>query len=90
MAVHVTVDSDAVMKSNGMRFRHAQGPVSEWSNTMQDVLDDDPFILGCELWPAIIVFWNFEPLPGELFESVSSLKQLPYRIPLCFHIDDRY
>ena len=48
-----------------MPFQHPQGPVSEWPQNFQNVLDDDPLILGCEEWRVIMGFWMFEHLAGE-------------------------
>jgi len=89
-AVHVIkrviVDSDDVTQSNGMPFRHPEGPVPEWPLNLHDILDNSPLILCCEERPVVAKFWVFKPLPGEFTQSVGVLEQLQCRVPTCLHI----
>ena len=45
---------------------------------------------GISATPVITEFWILEPLACEFSYSVSPLKQLHCRIPLCLHIHNRY
>jgi len=65
MIEHVSVESDNVMQSYHMPFRHPQGPVWEWPYNFHEVVDNCPFILRCEEWAVIPVFWIVEPLGGD-------------------------
>jgi len=73
---HVIVDSDDVMQSTGMLFRHPQGAIPEWPYNLYDILDNSPLILSCEEWPVITIFGVFKPLTCEFMQSVSTLEQL--------------
>jgi len=61
----VIVNRNDMMQSNCMRFRHLQGPVSEWLRNIHDVFDDHPVILCCEECPVISKIWILQPLAGE-------------------------
>ena len=56
MMEHVTVDSDIVMESNHMPLEQPQGPVSESSYSLDDVLDIGAFAVDGEEWQEISVF----------------------------------
>jgi len=86
MIEHVIVVSDDVMQSTHLPFRHPQGPVSEWPEHLHDIRHYSPFILCCEEWPVIILFWIFKPLMGEFSKLVGLLKPLHSWIPLSVNI----
>jgi len=66
MIEHVLVDTDNMMQSYHMPIPYPQGPVSEWLQNIHNTLDNGPFILCCEEWPVITVFWIIKPFVGEL------------------------
>jgi len=74
MIEHVIVVCETVMQSNRLPLRHSKGPESEWPQNFHDVIDVGPFILRCEEWVVITVFWIVQPLTGDFSWSVGSLK----------------
>jgi len=62
---HVMVDSDGVMHSNRMPFRHLQGQVLEWPQTFYGIPNNGLFILRSDERPVITVFRIPEPLAVE-------------------------
>ena len=57
-----------------MPLGHPHGAVPEWPYIFHDTLNDGPFILCCDERLVITIFWNLEPLTGELPYLVGSLK----------------
>jgi len=76
MNEHCIIDCDNMMRCDCMSLPHPQGPISEWSQFFHDILDNGPFILCCEEWRVIMVFWISEPLVGEFRWMIGPLKQL--------------
>ena len=65
MIKNVIVPGGNMMQSDHMLFPHSQVPVLEWPQHFHDMLDNGPFILCCEEWLVLTVFWILEPLAGE-------------------------
>jgi len=77
------------MQCYSMRLWHPQGAILELPQYFHDILHNGPFILSCEKWPVISVFWILEPLCCELTELVAALQQLECWVPTCLHIHNR-
>jgi hypothetical protein len=65
MMEHVIVDIDNVMQCIQIPVQNPQCPVSEWTHNFHNLLDDGLFILWCEEWLVITVYWILEPQMGE-------------------------
>jgi len=86
---HIIIHCDNVMQCDSMSVQHPQGPISEWPQHFHDILQNGPFILSCEEWPIIAVFWVFKPLVWEFTKSEGALAQLLCRVPMGLHIHNR-
>jgi len=62
---HVIVHCDHAMKTDYMPLLHPEGPISNRPQYFHDVLPNGQFILSCEKWLVISVFWILEPLACE-------------------------
>jgi len=65
MIENVIVYCDNLMQCHCMPLCHPQGPISDWLQYFDDILDNHLFALYCEEWPDIIGLWIVEPLAGE-------------------------
>ena len=70
---HVILHCDTVMQCDCMCLRHPQGPISEWPQFFHDILANRRFILCCEWWLIMAIFWISELLAGELLQLVGTL-----------------
>ena len=68
-AIHVIeqiiVHSDNMVQCDFLPLRYPQGPISEWPLHFHDLLHIGAFILGCEEWLMIAVFWVCKPVKCE-------------------------
>lgn len=76
MIHHVIFHSNNLIQSNRTPWGHPQGPVWGWPQMFYDIVDHSPFILYCEEQPVIFESSIPQPLAGENWYSVSSLKHL--------------
>ena len=65
MIEHIIIDSDHIILSDHIPFRHPLGQVAEWLPPFHHVLDESPFILSCKELLVSNVFWILGPLVGE-------------------------
>jgi len=86
---HIIVHWDDMMQCDCMPSRHPQGPISIWPQHFHNILHNGPFILSCEEWPVIAVYWVFKPLAREFTWSEVALEQLQGRVPPGLVIDNR-
>jgi len=59
---HVILHCVNMVQCDCMPVQHPLGPISEWREYFQDILDNRPFILCCEEWLVMAVLWILEPL----------------------------
>jgi len=86
MIEHVILHCDNMMQCDCMPLWHPEGPISKWPQYLHDILHKGPFIMSCEKWPVIRVFWILKPLMYQFPYSVGGLKQLQCWVPTCLHI----
>jgi hypothetical protein len=54
-----------MIQRNCIPFNHPQAVEWEWLENINDGHDDGPFILYCEEWLEMMIFWILKPLDGE-------------------------
>jgi hypothetical protein len=79
----VIIDSDYSMQSNCMPCCHWQGPVLEWTERIDDIVQHGSFTPFCKRWPVLTLFWILELLVSELLWLGGLLGHLLFSIPLC-------
>jgi hypothetical protein len=67
---NVIVESDDVMESNSIPFRHPLGPETELPQNVYDKLESGPLILYGEELPVIPVVLNLNPIAHKFPKSV--------------------
>jgi len=70
----VIVDCDNLMQCDHMPPWHPEGPDLEWPQNFRYLLINGSFILCGEEQPLFTLFWILEPLLGEFWWSVGSIK----------------
>jgi len=74
------------MESNGMPFRHPQGPGPECPYNLHHIPDNSRLILSREERPVVPLLLVFKPLRGEFTQSDGALEQLQRHVPTYLHI----
>jgi len=62
MIENVVVVCGKIMECDCLPLWNPQGRILEWSQSFRQILDNRPFILCCEEWLEISIFWILEPL----------------------------
>jgi hypothetical protein len=83
---HYIPESDDVITSTGMMFRHPQGSLPERPLYLRDILHNNPLILSPVVRPVFSIFCLFKPLPGVVTQSVDPFEQLQSRVATCLQI----